>query len=73
MQEHDERTTKKQHLHIYRCLKNGMDMGTGTILSMTIIAWANFPVNRNAVPVCVIYAPIWCQRRKRKEYNGKIY
>ena len=37
-----------------------MDMGADTILSMTIIAWAFLPVNRNAVPVCVICAPIWC-------------
>ena len=37
--------------------------GAGTFLSMTIIAWANFPVNRNTVPVCVILAPIWCQRK----------
>jgi hypothetical protein len=28
---------------------------------MTIIAWGNFPVNRNAVPVCTFYMPIWCQ------------
>lgn len=40
--------------------KSGMDMGADTILSMTIIAWAFLPVNRNAVPVCVICAPIWC-------------
>ena len=39
-----------------------MDMGVVTILSMTIIAWAFLPVNRNAVPVCVICAPIHCQR-----------
>lgn len=43
-----------------RCLKSGMDMGADTILSMTIIAWAFLPVNRNAVPVCVICAPVWC-------------
>lgn len=42
--------------------KSGMDMGADTILSMTIIAWAFLPVNRNAVPVCVICAPIWYQR-----------
>lgn len=35
-------------------------MGADTILSMTIIAWAFLPVNRNAVPVCVICVPIWC-------------
>ena len=51
---------KKQHLHVCRCLENGMDMGAGTILSITIIAWAYLPVNRNTVPVCVICAPIWC-------------
>ena len=48
------------HLHVCRCLENGMDMGAGTILSITIIAWAYLPVNRNTVPVCVICAPIWC-------------
>ena len=37
------------------------DMGAGTILSMTIIAWTFLPVNRNPVPVCVICAPIPCQ------------
>jgi len=36
------------------------DMCADTILSMTIIAWAFLPVNRNTVPVCVICAPIWC-------------
>lgn len=41
-------------------LKNGMDMGADTILSMTIITWAFLPVNRNTVPVCAICAPIWC-------------
>jgi hypothetical protein len=60
MQKHDVRTAKKQHLRVCRCLKNGMDMGAVTILSMTIIAWAFLPVNRNAVPVCVICAPIHC-------------
>lgn len=34
----------------------------GTTLSMTIIAWAFYPVNRNPVPVCVICAPIQCQK-----------
>jgi hypothetical protein len=38
-----------------------MDLGAVTILSMTIIAWAFLPVNRNAVPVCEICAPIRCQ------------
>ena len=52
---------KKGHLRVCRCLENGMDMGAGTILSMTIIAWAFLPVNRIAVPVCAICAPIWCQ------------
>lgn len=51
---------KKGHLRVCRCLENGMDLGAGTILSMTIIAWAFLPVNRIAVPVCAICAPIWC-------------
>ena len=38
------------------------DMGAGTILSMTIIAWAFLPVNRNTMPVCVICAPISCHK-----------
>ena len=54
---------KKGHLRVCRCLENGMDMGAGTILSMTIIAWAFLPVNRIAVPVCAICAPIWCQNK----------
>lgn len=49
-----------------RCLKSGMDMGADTILSMTIIAWAFLPVNRNTVPVCVICVPIWC-------HSGNLY
>ena len=59
---HGIRTAKKQHLQFCRCLKNGMDLGAVTILSMTIIAWAFLPVNRNAVPVCEICAPNHCQR-----------
>lgn len=43
-------------------------MGADTILSMTIITWAFYPVNRNPVPVCVICVPIRCQR----EYVWKI-
>ncbi len=47
-------------------------MGAGTFLSMTIIAWANFPVNRNAVPVCVNYAPIWYQKENEWEMMEKF-
>ena len=59
--ETDVQTAKKQHLRVCRCLENGMDMGAGTILSMTIIAWGNFPVNRNDVPVFAEITPFLCQ------------
>lgn len=50
--------TAKNSTCVCRCLKNGMDMGADTILSMTIRAWAILPVNRNAVPVCEIFMTI---------------
>lgn len=49
--------------------KSGMDMGADTILSMTIIAWAFLPVNRNAVPVFAEITPFLCQFVKR---NNRI-
>ena len=44
----------------------------GTTLSMTIIAWAFLPVNRNAVPVCAICAPIPCQREITWQIMAKL-
>ena len=44
-------------------------MGADTILSMTIIAWAFLPVNRNAVPVFAEITPFLCQFVKR---NNRI-
>ena len=46
--------------------------GADTILSMTIIAWAFLPVNRNAVPVCVICAPILCHRKIAWKIMAKL-
>jgi len=73
MQEHDERTAKKQHLHIRRCLKNGMDMGAGTIFEHDHYSMGKIPCKSQCCAslrnLCANLVP----KGKWMENNGKTY